>query len=195
VEFTVLAAASPSWIAAAESVLPAGQEWAATATAQVGTISAEVKFTAGAYLGAAGLSVSVIRRDDAGADTWTTPGETPGDFAGTLAVSAGGEHVHVAWDDLLDAPGYWLFRPEGVDTDLGYAPGAIPGGASESSLTTVESALVTAEFTGTVTYTEASIFGVPPLHAAQRRGGTDAHAAHAAGADTRQARFYARGPL
>jgi hypothetical protein len=194
-DFTALVAASPSWIAAAESVLPAGQESAATATAQVAAITAEVKFTAGPYLGSTGLSVSVYRRTDAGVDTWTTPVEVPGDLAGTLAVSAGGEHVHVAWDDLLDAPGYWLFRPDGVDTDLGYAPGGIPGGASESSLTTVESALVTAEFTGTVTYTAASIFGVPPLHAAQRRGGTDAHAAHAAGADTRQSRKYARGPL
>jgi hypothetical protein len=194
-QFTVLAAASPSWIAAAESVLPSGQEWLATAAAQVLDITATATFRAGTYSGASSLGVTVIRRSDAGADSWTSPGEVPGTIAGWVGVSAGGETVTVDWDEVLDTSGYWLFRPDNVDTDLGYAPASVPGSATESSLTAFSSATVTATFTGTVTYSEVSIAGVPPLHAAQRRGGTDAHAAHSTGADTRQSRRYAKGPL
>jgi hypothetical protein len=193
--FTVLAAASPSWTAAAESVLPGGMEGLAISTAAAVEITAEVEFTAGAYSGSSSVGVTVIRRADAGAATWVSPGEFPGSVAGWLGISSGGETVTVDWDEILDTSGYWLFRPDGVDVDLGYAPGATPGEAVESSLTTVAAAVVTATFTGSVTYSEVSIAGVPPLHAAQRRGGTDAHAAHSTGADTRQSRRYARGPL
>lgn len=191
-----LVAYSPSWIAAAESVLPAGQEWRATSTVAVTSITATVTFTASAYVGTETISVVVYRRTDGKSDVWISPGEAPGPTAGLLMVAAGGETVDVAWDEILTEQGMWAFVASNSDTDLGAAPGATPGGGTEQTLARIVASAVTATFTGTVTYAEdTSIFGVPPLHAAQRRGGTDAHAAHARGADTRQSRLLARGPL
>lgn len=103
--------------------------------------------------------------------------------------------MDVAWDEILTDQVMWTCVATNSDTDLGYLPGAIPGGGVQQTLALIGVTEVNATFTGTVTYSDVSIFGVPPLHAAQRRGGTDAHAAHARGADTRQSRLLARGPL
>jgi hypothetical protein len=186
---------SPSWLAAAAAVLPAGQEGLAVTGAAVTTITATVTFAASSYVGTASIGVNVFRRTDSGADIWLSPGEAPGPTVGYFTASGGGETVDVPWDEVLTDQALWAFVASNSDTDLGAAPGATPGSGSEVTLARISPVSVTATFTGTVTYTDISIAGVPPLHAAQRRGGTDAHAAYARGADTRQSRLLARGPL
>jgi hypothetical protein len=197
VDFWRLAAASPSWIAAAQSVLPT--EYASLATTSTAiactAITARVTFEAHDFTGTVPLTVSVIRRTDAGADLWISPGEMPGSIVDSMLISTGGETAEVDFDEILTDTGYWLFRADNTDVDLGYKPGSYPGTETERCIASIWGSTMTATFSGTVTYPALSIAGVPPLHATQRRGGTDAHAAHAMGADTRQSRKYARGPL
>lgn len=200
VDFVAVLENSPQWLAAAKAIMPT--EWPdglkqsmALMTARPITCEASITFGVKGFSGNTGLTVDAYRYGEYAAyplmPTCIFPGDYTGSQIGSMEVTGTGPQVTADLANVLETFSEFVFlsplAQSGVD--LGYALDDDPEAVAFIGVMDT-----TVTFSASVRYfEEASV--VPPLHATQRRGGADAHAFHARGADTRQSRFLARGPL
>lgn len=192
-----IAAASPSWIEACHSILDEDY-WSRAVDPSfidVDVTHAEAVIAVNSYSGTGGLNVTVVRRDNY-VQPWCTPGMPGVTHVADVTWGVAGDSVTVecAGDPRFDQTAWSLWSPDPPNgVDLGYAT----VGNTLTQAAGVGFSTMTVEFGGSVLVPAPMVsqFGVPPLHATQRRGRTDAHATHAMGSITRQGKFFARGPL